>query len=76
MSINDVDSTRNMDELKSSSSILGRKIPDVEVLDSKLESALKKPLTTGFKRAIQRGRTKGTTGQSRFLKGTQIANDL
>ena len=40
MSINDVDSARNMDELKSSSTILGRKIPDVEVLDSKLESAL------------------------------------
>ena len=40
--INEIDSDRNMNELKSSSTILGRMIPDFEVLDSKIASALKK----------------------------------
>ena len=31
--INEIDSAENMDELKLSSSILGRKIPDFEVTD-------------------------------------------
>ena len=47
--INEVDSSRNMYELMSSSSILGRKLPDCEVLDSKIASALKKLLTADFK---------------------------
>ena len=34
--ISEIDSARNMDELKSSSSMLGRMIPDFEVLDSKI----------------------------------------
>ena len=37
-----MDSARNMDDLKSSNSILRRTIPDFEVLDSKIASALKK----------------------------------
>ena len=38
--INETDSARNMDELRSTSSISGRKIPDFDVLDSNITSAL------------------------------------
>ena len=47
--INEIDSARNMAELKSSHCKLGRKIPDLEVLDSKIASALKHLLTADFK---------------------------
>ena len=50
--INDIDSANNMDELKSSSSLLGRLLPDFEVLVSNKASALKKLLTTNFKRRV------------------------
>ena len=50
MWINEVDSTNSLDELKSSISILGQTIPDIEVLDSKIASSLKKLLTSDFKR--------------------------
>ena len=51
--INEVDSARNTNELKSSSSLLGRTIPDFEVLASKKNAtALKKLLTAEFKRRV------------------------
>ena len=71
----DVDFARHMDELKSSSSVLGRKIPDLEVLDSKLESALKSLLTADFKRARLRGRAKVRPAQSVLERNTN-RNDL
>ena len=58
----DVDFARHMDELKSSSSVLGRKIPDLEVLDSKLESALKSLLTADFKEDEATWKSKSKTG--------------
>ena len=48
--INEIDSARNMDELISFTSILGRMLPDFWVLGSKIASALKKVATTDFKR--------------------------
>ena len=50
--IDEVDFARNMEELKSCSSISGRIIPDIEVLDTKIASALKKLLTADFKRRV------------------------
>ena len=50
--INEVDSARNMDELKWSSSVLGRMFPDFDQLDSKIASTLKKLLTTRLKRRV------------------------
>ena len=47
--INEIDSARNMDDFNSSNAILGRMIPDFEVLDSKIASVLKKLLTADFK---------------------------
>ena len=45
-----IDSARNINEFKSSNSVLGRKLPDFEVFNSNIASALKKLLTTDFKR--------------------------
>ena len=59
-----MDSARNMEDLKSSNSILGPMIPDFEVLEAKIASALKKSLTADFKTASLHGRVRGTTGQS------------
>ena len=73
--INDVASARHTDEIKSSSSVLGRKIPDLEVLDSKLESALKSLLTADFKRTRLRGRAKVRPAQSVLERNTN-RNDL
>ena len=53
--INEIDSGRNMNELKSCNSTCGRMIPDFEVLDSKIASALQK--------ASLNGRAKGITGK-------------
>ena len=50
--INEIDSARNMDELKSSNSILGRMILDFEVFDSQMVSALQKLFTADFKRRV------------------------
>ena len=43
---------------------IGRMIPDFEVLDSKIVSALKKLLTSDFKTRVCMEGQKGTTGQS------------
>ena len=61
--INEIDSARKMDELKSSISMLGRMVPDCEVPDSKLTSALKKLLTADFKRRVYMEEQRGTTEQ-------------
>ena len=66
--IKEIGSARNMDELKSSSSTLGPMLPDIEVLDSKIASALKKLLTADFKREEEK-----TQQDNRFLSGRQIA---
>ena len=61
-----------MDELKSSTSILGRMLPDFEVLDSKIASALKKLLTAHFKRRAYMEEQK-THQDNPCLKGRQMA---
>ena len=63
--INEIDSAKNVDDLKSSNPILGRMRPVFEVLDSKIASALKKLLTAAEEAKAQQ--------DSRFLKIRQIA---
>ena len=70
--INEIDSARNMDELKSSCSLRRLIIPDFEILDSQIASALKKLLTADFKRGVYIEEMK-TQQDTRFLKGRQIA---
>ena len=70
--INEINSARNMDELKSSSSILGRMLPDFEVLDSKKASALKKLLSADFTRRVHMEKLKEQQ-DIWLLKGRHIA---
>ena len=70
--INEIDSARNMNELKSSISSLRLIIPDFEILDSHIANALKKGLTADFKRGVYMEEMK-TQQDTRFLKGRQIA---
>ena len=70
--IDAIDSVRNMDELKSSGSTLGRKILGFEVVDSKIASALKKLLTADFKRRVYMEEQMAHQ-DNRFSKGIQIA---
>ena len=70
--INEIDSARNTDELKSSASLFGRMIPGFVVLDSKIACALKKLLAADFKRRIYMEEQQAQQ-DNRFLKGRQIA---
>ena len=70
--VNEIDSARNVDELKLSSSILGRILPDFEILDSNITSPLKKLLTADFNRRVYMEEQKAQQ-DNRFLKGRQIA---
>ena len=66
--INDIDSARNIDELKSSNSILRRMLPDFEELDSEIASALKKLLTADFKQRRVYMEEEKVQQDNRFLK--------
>ena len=72
MWINEVDSSRHMDELKSSGFIFGREFPDFEVLDSESASALKKLVTADLKERVYMEEQKAQQDK-RFLMGRQIA---
>ena len=61
-----------MDELRSSNSVYVRTVPDFEVLDLKIASALKKLLTADFKRRAHMEEHKAQQ-DDRFLKGKQVA---
>ena len=71
VSINEIDSVRNMDELKFSNSKTVRSLPDLEVLDSEIAGAHKKLLTADFKRRVYLEEQKALQ-HNRFLKGCQI----
>ena len=73
--VSEIDFARNMNELKSSSSILGRNIPDFEAHDSKIANVLEKLLTADFKRRVYMEEQQAQQDK-RFLKGRQIALNI
>ena len=74
--INEIDSARNMNELKSSIYSLRLIIPDFEILDSQIANALKKGLTADFKRRSLHRRNQDTTGHSIPERQTNRLHDL
>ena len=63
----------SVDDLRSSSSIRGVSMPNFEVLDARIASALNKIIhNSHFKRRISLEEQKAQK-QDRFLRGTQIA---
>ena len=71
--INEVEMVDSVDDLKSSSSVRGIRMPDFEVLDARIASALNKIIhNSHFKRRISPEEQKAQK-QDRFLRGRQIA---
>ena len=74
--IDEMDAALSMDELKTSESVAGRFIPDFEILDSKIASALKKKLTPNdFKKRVYMEETKAQK-EPIFLKGDTQRSSL
>ena len=72
--IKEVEMVDSVDNLKSSSSIRGISMPNFEVLDARIASALNKIIhTSHFKRRISLEEQKAQK-QDRFLRGRQIAH--
>ena len=72
--IKEVELVDSVDELRSSSSIRGISMPNFEVLDARIASALNKIIhNSQFRRKIQSGGTKKAQKEDRFLRGRQIA---
>ena len=72
--INEVEMVESVDDLKSSSSIRGIQMPNFEVLDGRIASALNKIIhNSHFKRRISLEEQKAQK-QDRFLRGRQIAH--
>ena len=71
--IKEVEMVESVDDLKSSCSIRGIRMPDSEVLDAKIVSALNRIIhNSHFKRRISLEEQKAQK-QDRFLRGRQIA---
>ena len=71
--IKEVEMVNSVDELRSSSSIRGISMPNLEVLDARIASALNKIIhNSHFKRRISLEEQKAQK-QDRFLGGRQIA---
>ena len=71
--IKEVELVDSVDELRSSSSTSGLSMPNFEVLDARIASALNKIIhNSHFKRRISLEEQKGQK-QDRFLRGRQIA---
>ena len=71
--IKEVEMVDSVDGLKSSSSVRGIRMPNFEVLDARIASALNRIiLNTQFKRRISLGEQKAQK-EDRFLRGRQIA---
>ena len=71
--IKEVEMVDSVDDLKSSCSVRGIRMPDFEVLDSKIASALNKIIhNTQFKRKVSLEEQKAPK-KDRFLRGRQIA---
>ena len=63
----------SVDDLKSSSSVRGSRMPDLEVLDARIASALNRIIhNSHFRRRISLEEQKAQK-QDRFLRGRQIA---
>ena len=71
--IKEVELVDSMDDLKSSSSVRGIRMPNFEVLDAKIASALDRIIhNTQFKRKVSLEEQKSQK-EDRFLRGRQIA---
>ena len=71
--IKEVEMVESVDDLKSSLSVRGTRLPDFEVLDAKIASALNKIIhNSQFKRRISLEEQKAQK-EDRFLRGRQIA---
>ena len=71
--IKEVDMVDSVDDLKSSSLVIGMSMPNFEVLDARIASALNKIIhNSHFKRRISLEEHKAQK-QDRFLRGRQIA---
>ena len=72
--IKEVEMVDSVDELKSSSSVRGIRMPDFEVLDARIASALNRIIhNSHFKRRISLEEQKAHK-EDRFLRGWQIAH--
>ena len=71
--IKELEMVDSVDDLKSSSSVRGIRMPDFEVLDARIASALNRIIhNTRFKRKVSLEEQKAQK-QNRFLRGRQIA---
>ena len=71
--INEVEMVDSVDDLKSSSSVRGIRMPDFEVLDARIASALNRTIhNSHFKRRVSLEEQKAQK-EDRFLRGRQIA---
>ena len=71
--IKEVEMVESVDDLKSSCSVRGIRMPDFEVLDAKIASALNRIIhNTQFKRKVSLEEQKAQK-EDRFLRGRQIA---
>ena len=72
--IKEVEMVDSVDDLKSSCSVRGIRMPDFDVLDAKIASALNRIIqNTHFKRRVSLEEQKKTQTEDRFLRGRQIA---
>ena len=73
LSIKEVEMVDSVDDLKSSCSVRGIRVPDCEVLDAKIVSALNRIIhNSRFKRKVSLEEQKAQK-EDRFLRGRQIA---
>ena len=71
--ITEVEMVDSVDDIKSSSSARGIRMPDFEVLDARIASALNKIIhNSHFKRRVSLQEQKAQK-EDRFLRGKQIA---
>ena len=71
--IKEVEMVESVDDLKSSCCVRGIRMPDFEVLDAKIASALNRIIhNTQFKRKVSLEEHKAQK-ENRFLRGRQIA---
>ena len=71
--IKEVEMVESVDDLKSSCSVTGIRMPDLDVLDAKIASALNRIIrNTQFKRKVSLEEQKAQK-EDRFLRGRQIA---
>ena len=72
--IKEVEMVDSVDDLKSSSSVRGIRMPDFEVLDARIASALNRIIDNShFKRKVRLEKMNAHK-EDRFLRGRQIAN--